>query len=209
MGVSRVSTAFWLTFIGVLVSLEAPLAASPINTGLLTYDVLLGSTPGFPGVNHFQIWNLTGDPALGGQGLAPDFPIYTPISFTNATVSVVIGNVVQTIPVSDMSPGVFDFPDLEFSSDLLIQSATFTANISPLQFELSTLEPYLADSDQISVTLLPSAGDDLQPGIDLAVITIDATVEAPTEVPEPASFGLACSALGLVVLGMLRARTRR
>jgi hypothetical protein len=208
--IQRATPLFWLSLIGILICLNAPLVAGPINAGYLSYDVLLDPAPGFPGTNHFQIWNLTGDPAVGGQALAPDFPIYAPIVFTNAALSILIGNAVQTLPLGDLSPGTFSSAALQFSSDTLIQSATLTATINPLLFKLSTLEQYLASSSQISVTLQPSSGDDLQAAADLAVIAIDANLQPqPSDVPEPASFALAGSALTLVLVRMLWARARR
>ena len=55
-----------------------PVSAVPISVGVISFDTFIAG-PG--GSNAFFIANLTGDPALGGLALPPDFPVASFLSY--------------------------------------------------------------------------------------------------------------------------------
>src|SRR5688572_12089083 len=94
-------------------------SAAPISIGTLAFDELI---PGATSV--FSITNYTGDPASGGFALPPDFPSLTPVTFTNASLTIVADGGIETIlDLGDIGPG----PLLSATGDPLLM----------LQFPLS------------------------------------------------------------------------
>ena len=71
----------------LLLLLPALSFCSTIYVGFISFDVLIPAGPG-PGVNVFNISNFTGDPGTGGFALPPDFPVFTNLTFLNASLTV-------------------------------------------------------------------------------------------------------------------------
>ncbi len=178
--------------------------AAAINLGFISFDTLIPSDGEATGVNVFSIGNLTGDPGSGGFALPEDFPVFTPIVFANSTMTVVEHGSSTNYLLGDLGPG-FAQPDLlRFLASAQISSATFSAQIGPLAFTLADGSIFAANSSLVTATLMPSAGLYLSAGLDVALLTIDATPQ--TTVPEPQTWLLLAS--GLATLAQCRRRTR-
>lgn len=175
--------------------------AGLVNLGVINFSTLIPANPPDPGVNAFSIGNFTGDPGSGGFALPPDFNVYTPVTFLNSTLTIVIGGVSQDIPLGDLAPGFHNPASLEFSSDTLFDSATFTATLSTTSLTLDDASSVTAASDELSVTLSPTAAGTLTADIDLAVITAE-TIDPETGVPEPSTTLLLTA--GLLTLALRR-----
>lgn len=196
-------------FVLSLLMLLAPFVtaqADPINLGYISFDTIIPSDIGTPGVNGFTIANLTGDPDDGGFALPGDFPVFDPILFANSRMTVVMDGSSTDYLLGDIGPGIF-LPDiLQFLSSGQISSATFSAVIGPLVFSLSDGTTYAASSGVLTATLLPTSGSYLSPGQELAVLTIDATQQ--TSVPEPHTWLLLGSGLAIFTGCRRRLRNR-
>jgi hypothetical protein len=164
--------------------------ATPVPIGLLSFDTLIPGSPGSPGVNGFTIANLTGDPALDGFALPPDFPVSTSVLFLSSTLTLETGSTSQVFNLGDIGPGFFSSPALQFTDTILFSFAAFSAVLSPASFDLlGTPGVFQVDSPTITLDLLPSSGGELVAGIDFAVLSASGTV-ATAPVPEPSFFGL-------------------
>lgn len=183
-------------FVSLLLSSQA--FAGLVNLGTLSFNTLIPANPPDPGVNAFSISNFTGDPNSGGFALPPDFNVYTAVTFLNSVLTIVIGGVSQNILLGDLAPGFHNPPSLEFSSDTLFDSATFTATLSTTSLTLDDASVVTAATDQLSVTLSPTLAGTLTADIDLTVIAAETT--DPEAVPEPASLLCVAAALGLLTL---------
>jgi hypothetical protein len=180
-------------------------SADMISLGLVSFDTFI---PGPGGTTAFSILNLTGDPAIGGFALPPDFPVVTPLTFD-----------APLLTWTGASGGSFDFgsvgiapgsldpaPQIQFPDTTPFLSATFTATLSTGLFELADGRFFQALSPAITASLLNLDAGVLMPG-DFAVLSVDATeVPSATPVPEPASVTLV--ATGLAVCGFLRRRVK-
>lgn len=192
-----IGNRFLQRFILVVVMCLPALQANTLDLGFISFDVFIPGLPGLPGSNIFSINNFTGDPLLGGFALDPVFPSFTPVTFMNSTLSLVdSGGFTQVVLLGDLDPGTFTPPSLEFSDTVSFAAATFSATLSTTIFQLSNGTTFTAVSPNISVTLLGSSGPFLTPGVDSAIIFVDA-------VPEPTSWVL------LPVLGVLSRLLRR
>lgn len=170
-----------------------PACAATLNLGLVSFDVLIPGSPGSPGVNVFQIVNFTGDPSSGGFALPPDFPVFTSLTFTGGTLTMVSGGTPLVVPMGDVPPGpISPTSDLEFPETTLFSSAVFSASLSQASFLLQDGLSFVADSATISAALLPSAGSWLTAGSDLALITVEGRI---SDVPEPAAAAVFCAGL--------------
>lgn len=198
-------------FLLSLMMLLAPIVtaqADPIDLGFISFDNLIPSDGDVAGINGFTIGNFTGDPATGGFALPPDFLVFTPILFSNSTMTVVEGSTSTSFLLGNLGPGFF-LPDaLQFLTSAQISSATFFAEIGPLVFTLANGTTYESNAATVSATLLPSSGAFLSAGLDLALLTIDADpqVPPPTGVPEPQTLLMVGS--GIAILAGWRRRRR-
>jgi hypothetical protein len=166
----------WIRFaLGLVLLFSQPARAGFVNLGVIAFDALIPADPPSPGVNIFNITNLTGDPDGGGFALPPDFPVTTPLTFQN--VGVVLFDFI--IRVGDLGPGAFDgtgplsFPDFQN-----FPSATFIGRLDQTTFSLANGSTFKAASPFVSATIRPFMGSTLEPGRDFAVITV-------SDIPEP------------------------
>lgn len=193
----------------------------PVQIGNLVYETTLSG-------NHvFRILNLTGDPALGGlasplPGIGdppPDFPVYTPVTFQNASVTAVVQDLLDlmaapqpiTFPPVDFLPGVYDsndpgvyaFDAREF--DPLLEGLTLielSFTVDPQLLTLYDGTVWTVDIGNLPLQVILSPGFTyLQPG-DLIPIFVDLT----QAVPEPGSVTLGL--LGVLAIGW-RVKSRR
>jgi PEP-CTERM motif len=160
--------------------------ADSIAVGAISFDIV---NPG--ATNAFTVYNLT-----GSNSAAPDFPVTDNLTFNGATVTATDSSGSTTDSLGDVGPGagqVFVLSSDEFSQ------AVFSATLSQTIFELSDGTTFQADSNALSVTLLPASPPDLVAGQDFALITVTgSTVVTPA--PEPSTWLLLLiGVLGLAV----------
>lgn len=161
--------------------------ADSVPVGVLSFDQIIPSQPGFDGVNGFAIFNFTGSNALPGTpGSA--------ISFLNTSLLLNGGDLVN---VGTIDPGSVQPFALQFSSSTNFSKAVFTATLGTLYFTIGG-QQYVATSNQLSGDLVPFYGPNLIAGADLCVLSVDAN---PTTIPEPSTW--------LLLLGPLAMLARR
>lgn len=181
-------TKWCFTFaIGFCLFGSSGLYAETLNLGVISFDSLIPGAPGLPGINGFTFSNFTGDPATGGFALPPDFPSLTGVSFTSGSVSLNAGGPPLVFALGDIGIGSFNPIDLQFPDTVNFSAAVFSAGLDQTTFLLADGNIFVATSPALSVTFLPSSGSALVPGVDLALITVSGTLQAPGAVPEPAT----------------------
>jgi hypothetical protein len=94
----------------ILILLPATALCDTISVGLISYDVLIPANGNTPGVNVFNISNLTGDPSVGGFALPPDFPVLDSLTFLSLTLAT--GGPPQVIQLGNLGPGPLSPTDL-------------------------------------------------------------------------------------------------
>jgi len=191
-----------MRLVGVAV-LGAVCAQADVFVGALSYDTFIPAGNGSPGVDAFDLANLT-----GAYSLPPDFPVSDSLTFGSASLTLTLSDLSQdVIPLGDIGPGFLldqnGNPIVQVPGDDVFNSAEFTATLSPLMFALSDGTSFTAGLSSIDVLLLPSSGQTLT--VDVDQTTIGATGTSPTITPEPASSNL----LLLVLLGLLWGRYRK
>jgi hypothetical protein len=189
-------TALFLSLGCLLLNHAAP--AATIFLGALSYDTFLAAAPDSPGVNAFNVANLT-----GGFSLPSDFPVADDLTFGSAVLTLTLADASQQVfQLGDIGPGflldgngnpVVQVPD---SEDFTL--AEFTATLSPTTFTLFDTTSFTSSTASIDVLLTPSSGQTLQADADFT--TIDAT-SADVATPEPSSL--------LLLAGGLAALSRR
>ena len=183
--------------------LGAPAEGSTINLGLISFDVFIPAGAG-PGVNAFNLSNFTGDPGGGGFALPPDFPVFTGVTFLNASLTLAHESVTDVVLLGDLLPGSYSPLNLLFPDTTLFTSATFSATIDSPSLLLSDGSTFQAGSLNLIATLIPSAPGPLSAGTDLLVITV--SDEVVSNIPEPSTTLLIGA--GLVVGALLKHRRR-
>lgn len=172
-----------------------------VNVGLISFDVLIAGDTNTPGVNVFDTFNFTGDPALGGFALPPDFPVLDSVIFLNSSLTLLNSGSPLVIPLGDLGPGALSPTDpVQFPATSLFTEAIFSATLSQMSFLLSDGSTFAAGSPTIAADLIPSSGPSLVAGTDFSIITVS-NVSA---VPEPGS-GLLLGAV-LAILIAIRVR---
>jgi hypothetical protein len=180
----------------LLISLlvTTPAVADTIAIGLLSFDVLIPGGPGIPGVNVFNISNLTGNPASGGFALAPDFPVFSSLTLLGSTLTLMDGGAPLVVTLGDIGPGALTPPSsIQFSDTTFFSSAVLSATLSSSSLLLADGSTFIADST-ITAKLVPSGGPSLLAGSDFAVI------DATSTVPEPSSFILLVPVFATMIL---------
>jgi hypothetical protein len=171
-------------FSGILLTI-CSLAADTVNIGVLSFNNLNPGGGGSPGINDYEVDNLTG--AL--FGLPPDFPVADSITLGGAQVTLFPsgGGSSQVVSLGDLAPGVYTPDGLQFLDTSQFAEATLQATLSQTSFALSDGTTFRADSGAIDATLLPSSGPVLQPGQDFVVLSVSGEVSA---IPEARHTGL-------------------
>lgn len=158
--------------------------ADTINLGFISFDGFIPGGSASPGVNEFSINNFTGDPALGGLALPPDFPAFTLLTFQNARLTLNETSGPEVFDLGDISAGTALSDLITASTDIL--SATFTATLDQTVLSLADSSTFTAGSAKVEAFLSPSSPPLLGAG-DFALITVSSP---EATVPEPASLWL-------------------
>ncbi len=176
----------WLALFHVCAAARADVA----NLGIFSFDQL---NPG--AVNSFTIINFTFD-----FFLPPDFPVADAITFQNARVTLTDSNgtVLAPILLGDLGAGVTTPSSLDFLSTDSFDSAEFTASLNPLSFVLSDGTTFVADTNLIDTILLPAFGSTLVAGSDLAVISVNGSIQTTAPVPEPSTWLFSLTSIVLI-----------
>jgi hypothetical protein len=167
----------WLCVIAVTLVQSDRAWADAINLGFISFDGFIPASSGSPGVNEFSINDLTGDPALGGFALPPDFNVLTFVTFKNAQLALDEPSGSMVIALGDLGPGTTIRDLISGSTDLL--SATFSATLNETTLSLSGGGIFTAGSPLIEAVISPSSAQLLAAG--------DFSLIAVSSVPEPAS----------------------
>ncbi len=196
MGMKRFVAALILAASAVI-----PSRAALVEVGLASYDQFIPQGAG-PGVNAFDVLNLT-----GAFALPPDAPVDTPLTFQNLMLSVhQSGGGTLTYSLGSLDPGVLldvnGNPVVQVPDSSAFTSATLSGTISPAAFVLNGTGVTVSPAS-FTATILPSSGHLLQVG-DSANILINVVPSHSTSVPEPAS--IACFGLGLLLLASRKLR---
>lgn len=178
-----------------------PARGDSINIGAVSFDGFIPADVNTPGVNAVDVGNFT-----GGFALPPDFPVASDLVFQNATLTLnLIGQAPQVIALPDIGPGFLldsgGNPLVLVPGDESVSSVKFSAVLSPLVFGLDGGSSVSANSSSIEVLLVPSSGDHLIAGVDLATISV-----STSPVPEPAT--AATLLFGLIGLLWCTTKTR-
>lgn len=159
--------------------------ASPasVNIGALSYDTFIAPGGGSPGVDAFDIADLT-----GAFNLPPDFPSADDVTLANAILTLTASDTSQEVfDLGDIGPGFLldggGNPVVQVPCDAMFVSAEFTASLLPTMFGLTDGTIFSADTTMLDVVLLPSAGTTLIVDVDQVVFTVNGTISSPT--PEP------------------------
>jgi MprA protease rhombosortase-interaction domain-containing protein len=154
--------------------------AAPVAIGTLSYDELIAGA-----TNAFNINNFT-----GAFALSPDFPVLTPLSFSNAALHIVEeGGAELDVALGDIAPGpLLDSGNplfaLQFASTTGFLSVRLTATLLVSSWLLDDGTTFTPSTLSLIADLLPSNGQALAPG-DFATIAIESAPVAT--VPEPAT----------------------
>ncbi|MEO8126717.1 MAG: hypothetical protein ABJF23_00925 [Bryobacteraceae bacterium] len=181
--------------------------SATINLGVISFDVLTSPNGADPGVNVFNVTNLTGDPTLAGFALPSDFPVFTFLSFLDSSMTLEDGGPSSVVNIGAVDPGPFASPiSLQFPDTAVFTSATFSGMLSHTTLLLADGTTFLADSSEVVATILPFSGQSLVAGGDFAVISITGSIAPTDSVPEPQTGVLVMAAFGLL---SVVAKTRR
>jgi hypothetical protein len=170
--------------------------ADIVNAGALSYDTFIPAGNGSPGINAFDLANLT-----GGFSLPPDFPVEDALTFGSAMLTLTLSDLSeQVFALGKIGPGFLldqnGNPIVQVAGNQAFDSAEFTATLAPVTFALWDGTSFTADSSLIDVMLLPSSGQTLTVDVDQTTIGLSGTVL--TTIPEPSAGNL----LLLVVFGL-------
>jgi hypothetical protein len=171
--------------------------AATILIGTLSYDTFIPGGSVSPGIDAFNISNLT-----GSFDLPPDFPVSDSLTFQSASLTLTLGDLSQQVlDFGDIGPGFLLDPSgnpvVQVPGNEAFASAEFTATLSPGSFTLSDGTTFKADSTALDVVLDPSSGSTLVADVDQTTIGVTQTIAITT--PEPASRSLVLLAFaGLV-----------
>jgi hypothetical protein len=195
-----------------LLLFSTPAHATPltVTVGTFSFDQFLPAADTTPGVNAFDILNLTDlGLDLDGSGVIAPALNFLNLAATfvdeggTAGAPITLGDLAANSLLAD-STGV---SPLLFADTQFFASAVLTGMIEGFTAQLADGSVFTAALSPFTVTILPLSGTTLAAGVDLASITITGDVSTPTsEVPEPGT--LLLLAMGIVALGA-GARARR
>lgn len=190
----------------VLCLMAATARAGTVQLGTLSYDTFIPANGSSPGVDAFDLSNLT-----GAFSLPPDFPVTDDLTFQSVTLTLTLSNLSQTVFVlGNIGPGFLldsdGNPIVQVPSNEAFDSAELTATLSATVFNLSGGGTFTAGSPAIDVLLLPSSGTSLT--VDVDQTTISVSTGAPTSTPEPGSFELVLVVSAGLAWGFHRKRSR-
>jgi hypothetical protein len=156
-------------------------SADSVTVGAVSFDTL---NPG--ATDAFTVYDFT-----GANSLFPDFPVVTNLTFLGATITPTDASGSATNPLGDLTPGSSQLAVL--ASDTFFQ-AVFQATLSQTVFALGDGTTFQANSNLVSLTLLPSSGSSLQPDVDFALMNVNGSV-VTAPVPEPPTWLLLLTAI--------------
>jgi hypothetical protein len=191
----------WMILLLAASSLLTPGARGDVvSIGALSYDTFIAAGGGSPGVDAFDIANLT-----GAFSLPPDFPVTDSLTLQSAVLTLTLGDSTQQVfDLGDIGPGFLldgsGNPVVQVSGDEVFASAELTATLSATTFLLFDGTSFTAGSASLDALLFPSSGNMLTVDVDQTTIDVSAPAAATSE---PASLWLAA---GAVVLGGLLGR---
>ncbi len=167
---------------------SAAKADETIDLGYVSFDIL---NPG--ATDAFTVNNFTGPDSFDSV-----FPAVSNLTFLSATLTVTdtTTSIVTPNSIGDQAPGSSQLAVLASDS---YSEADFEATLSQTTFGLFDGTTFQADSDVVSVALLPSAPPSLQAGTDYALISVNGSVVTPP-VPEPPVWLLLLTAITCVVV---------
>ena len=150
-----------IALVPFLYLLAVPAQANIASVGTLSYDTFIPGSSGFPGVDAFNLSNLS-----GGFSLPADFPVTDSLTFQSARLTLTFSDLSQEVfNLGDIGPGFLLDPSgnpvVQVPSDQLFASAEFTATLSPGSFALFNGTSFVADSTSLDVLLQPSSGPTL------------------------------------------------
>jgi hypothetical protein len=154
-------------FVLSIVLLLAPTVATcaTVDLGLISFDLLIPGTANAPGVNVFNIFNFTGDPASGGFALPPDFPVLDSLTLLNSSLTLMSGGPPMMIPLGDLGPGALSpTSSMQFPDTSVFTGAIFTATLGQTAFLLSDGSTFHPRSPVITAEFLRASGPSLVAG---------------------------------------------
>jgi hypothetical protein len=184
--------------------LAATARGNTVDVGALSYDTFVPAGIGSPGIDAFDLSNLT-----GAFSLPPDFPVIDSLTFGSAKLILTLSDLShKTFILGAIGPGfLLDLsgnPIVQVPGDEAFVSAEFTATLSPLIFTLSGGKSFNAGSGSIDALLLPSSGSTLTVDLDQTAIAISSPA---LTVPEPSAGYLLASGLLLLAWNLQRRRS--
>jgi hypothetical protein len=187
----------------VLWLLATPMQASIAYVGALSYDTFVPAGNGSPGIDAFDLANLTGP-----FNLPPDFPVADNLTFQGAVLTLTLDDLsTQVFDLGDIGPGFLvdgsGDPIVQVPGDEVFNSAEFTATLSASIFALYDGTSFTADSTAMDILLLPSSGPTLTVDVDQTSIGVSGTVQST---PEPSSRDLILLALPCLAWSLRRKR---
>lgn len=195
-----------IALVPFLYLLAVPAQANIASVGTLSYDTFIPGSSGFPGVDAFNLSNLS-----GGFSLPADFPVTDSLTFQSARLTLTFSDLSQEVfNLGDIGPGFLLDPSgnpvVQVPSDQLFASAEFTATLSPGSFALFNGTSFVADSTSLDVLLQPSSGPTLGADVDRTTIAVPGTIVGvtPGVTPEPSLFVVLLPACACLVLARLR-----